>query len=59
MPLKNWLTDLLAYSCNCASVFSCCRGGMVQTNEQYEFIHQALGLYEKELLLEKSSEPRS
>eukprot|EP00918_Siedleckia_nematoides_P000141 GHVU01000288.1.p1 GENE.GHVU01000288.1~~GHVU01000288.1.p1 ORF type:complete len:284 (+),score=34.97 GHVU01000288.1:1057-1908(+) len=25
------------------------RGGMVQTNEQYEFIHQALSLFEKEL----------
>ncbi|ELU06625.1 hypothetical protein CAPTEDRAFT_168672 [Capitella teleta] len=25
------------------------RGGMVQTNEQYEFIHHALALYEREL----------
>ena len=25
------------------------RGGMVQTNEQYEFVHQALSLYEREL----------
>ncbi|KAK2153231.1 hypothetical protein LSH36_304g09034 [Paralvinella palmiformis] len=25
------------------------RGGMVQTNEQYEFVHQALMLYEREL----------
>ena len=25
------------------------RGGMIQTHEQYEFIHQALCEYEKEL----------
>lgn len=26
-----------------------CRGGTIQTHEQYEFIHQALCEYEKEL----------
>lgn len=52
---REHIVDVLGIVCN----LRLDRGGMVQTNEQYEFIHQALGLYEKELLLEKSSEPLS
>ncbi len=33
----------------------CFRGGMVQTNEQYEFVHQVLCLYERELPLRPPS----
>ena len=33
----------------------CCRGGMIQTNEQYEFVHQTLVLFEAELADERST----
>ena len=34
------------------TITSLCRGGMIQTGEQYEFLHHALSLYEASLSAE-------
>ena len=44
----NALFDTVKYE-HCRYYEFSFRGGMVQTNEQYEFVHQALSLYEREL----------
>ncbi len=45
----NLVDDMSGYRNDINIILTGFRGGMVQTNEQYEFVHQALCLYEREL----------